>query len=178
LGKMRAEDSMNVKHDAVEFFMEVCQMSKNMQMGARYSLYESINQPSLIEILAETYNIYYPDLKTLKFEAFDEGDNLVDYLVHTHKSEAKSKAAEDHVLRAAIEDFLSTHDRFDIKKLDLLKINAIEILINITQQQSLGTTNASIRAFTLCEDQRQKGYPFIKRLAAHLMYSHEQGIKI
>ena len=73
-----------------------------------------------------------------------------------------------------IEDFLKPHDKYDIKKLDLLKINAIEILMNITQF----APSASIRTFVLCEDQRSKGYPFIKRLASHLLYSFEQGIKI
>ena len=57
---------MVLKHDAVEFFMEVCQMSKNMQMGARYSFFETMNSFNLIEILAETFNIYYPDITTLK----------------------------------------------------------------------------------------------------------------
>lgn len=60
---------MQDKHDAIEFFMEVCQMTKNMQMGARYSVLETINSLSLIEILAETMNLYYPNETTLKFEA-------------------------------------------------------------------------------------------------------------
>lgn len=64
---------------------------------------------------------------------------------------------------------------YDIRKIDLLKINAIEILMNITQQFS---STSSIRTFALCEDQKSKGYPFIKRLAFHLLYSFEQGIKI
>jgi hypothetical protein len=77
-------------------------------------------------------------------------------------------------VRQTILDFLRPHDKFDIKKLDLMKINAIEILMNISQF----TTSASIRAFILCEDQRQKGYPFIKRLTYHLLYAYEQGVKI
>jgi hypothetical protein len=52
---------MQIKHDAIEFFMEVCQMSKNMQMGARFSFFETLSSFNLIEILAETFNIYYPD---------------------------------------------------------------------------------------------------------------------
>jgi|LauGreDrversion4_2_1035121.scaffolds.fasta_scaffold89398_1 hypothetical protein len=35
-------------------------------------------------------------------------------------------------LRATIEDFMKPHDKYDIRKLDLMKINAIEILINIS----------------------------------------------
>jgi len=57
---MRSND-MQIKHDAIEFFMEVCQMSKNMQMGARFSFFETLSSFNLIEILAETFNIYYPD---------------------------------------------------------------------------------------------------------------------
>ncbi len=63
---------MHTKHDAIEFFMEVCSMSKNMQIGQRFSFFESLSSSSsnLIEILAESFNIYYPDKNTLKFEAY------------------------------------------------------------------------------------------------------------
>ena len=57
-----------MKHEAVEFFMEVCQMSKNIQMGARFSFIETMGSANLIEILAETLNLYYPDHTTLKLE--------------------------------------------------------------------------------------------------------------
>lgn len=79
LGKMRSQD-MHVKHDAIEFFMEVCQMSKNMQMGTRYSFFETVNSFNLIEILAESFNINYPDVTTLKLEAFQESEELTEYL--------------------------------------------------------------------------------------------------
>ena len=54
---------MQMKHDAIEFFMEVCQMSKNMQISQRFNFFESLSQSStnLIEILAESFNVYYPD---------------------------------------------------------------------------------------------------------------------
>ena len=52
---------MQTKHDAIEFFMEVCQLSKNLQLGARYTYFETMNSFNLIEILAETFNIYLPD---------------------------------------------------------------------------------------------------------------------
>lgn len=130
LGKMRSA-SMQVKHDAIEFFMEVCQMSKNMQMAARYCFFETMNSFNLIEILAETFNIYYPDILTLKFEAYQQYDPLIDYLVNltTKKEEEKEQVTE---IKTIIEDFLKPHDKYDIVKLDLLKINAIEILMNIT----------------------------------------------
>lgn len=67
---MRIHGNMKVKHDAIEFFMEVCQMSKNMQLGARFSYFETINSFNLIEILAESFAIYQPDLETLKAEVF------------------------------------------------------------------------------------------------------------
>ena len=47
-----------------------------------------------------------------------------------------------------IEDFITIHDRFDIRKLDLLKINSIEIMMNI----GLLSPSISIRAFILNED--------------------------
>ena len=50
--------------------MEVCQLSKNLQLGARYSYFEQMNSFNLIEILAETLNIFLPDSNTLKAEAF------------------------------------------------------------------------------------------------------------
>jgi hypothetical protein len=83
LTKMRSAE-MHTKHDAIEFFMEVCQMTKNMQINARYNFFESMNSsPSfnLIEILAESFNLYYPDQVTLKAEAFEENEGLVEYLV-------------------------------------------------------------------------------------------------
>jgi hypothetical protein len=80
----------------------------------------------------------------------------------------------DEFIRTTILDFLKPHDKYDIKKLDLLKINAIEILMNISQF----TPSASLRTFILSEDQRAKGYPFIKKLTSHLLFSYEQGLKI
>ena len=58
LTKMRSHGDMSAKHDAIEFFMEVCQLSKNIQLGARFSYFETMNSFNLIEILAETFNIY------------------------------------------------------------------------------------------------------------------------
>ena len=176
---------MHTKHDAIEFFMEVCQMSKNMQMGQRFSFFESLSSSSsnLIEILAESFNIYYPDQTTLKAEAFGETTELIDYLLKVTLADPKQtpKANDEEeskepveTIRATIEDFLKPHDKYDIRKLDLMKINAIEILMNISQF----APSASLRTFVLCEDQRTKGYPFIKRLTSHLLYSYEQGIKV
>ena len=56
--KMRSNSNMHQKHDAIEFFMEVCQMTKNMQLGARYSCFDSNVTGSVIEILAESFSIY------------------------------------------------------------------------------------------------------------------------
>lgn len=69
---------------------------------------------------------------------------------------------------------MKIHDKYDIKKIDLLKINSIEILMNIINQ----APSVSIRAFILSDEQKKQGHPFIKQLAQHLLYSYEQGIKI
>lgn len=161
LGKMRGDH----KHEAVEFLMEVCQMSKNIQMGARFSFIESMG--NLVEVLTECLNLFAPDIASLKLEAFQDQAGLTEHFTQTYPSE-----------QAAIEDFISVHDKFDIRKLDLLKINAIEILMSITQQTQFGTANASLRHFVLCEDQKAKGYPFIKRLTSHMLFAYEQGIKV
>jgi urease beta subunit len=131
LSKLRSAD-IQTKHDAVEFFMEVCQMSKNMQMGSRFNFFETMNSLNLIEVMAETFNIYYPDSTTLKAEAFEEQEGLVEYLLTTHKSDGKYQYISPEKIRPVIEDFLTPHEKYDIKKLDLLKINAIEILMNIS----------------------------------------------
>ena len=55
----------------------------------------------------------------------------MEYLVHIIKPQNDSESDQD--IRNNILDFLKPHDKFDIKKLDLLKINAIEILMNISQ---------------------------------------------
>lgn len=69
---MRSNGDLQVKHDAIEFFMEVCQLSKNLQLGARFSYFETVNSFDLVEILAETFNIYKPDMNTLRAEAFND----------------------------------------------------------------------------------------------------------
>lgn len=56
--------------------MEVCQLSKNLQLNARYSYFETINSFNLIEVLAETFNIYKPDINTLKAEAYQDNESL------------------------------------------------------------------------------------------------------
>jgi len=76
LHKMRSHGDLQAKHDAIEFFMEVCQLSKNLQLNARFSYFESINSFNLIEILAETFNIYKPNVSTLKAEAFHDDESL------------------------------------------------------------------------------------------------------
>lgn len=108
-------------------------MSKNMQMGTRFSFFESMNSLNLIEILAETFNIYYPDTNTLKYEAFSDCDSLVEYLLQTHQQDGSNfhESESSEKVKGIIEGFLKAHDKYDIKKLDLLKINAIEILMNI-----------------------------------------------
>ena len=58
---------------------------------------------------------------------------MVEYLIQTHKSNNRFNVVESHdTIKSTIEDFLKVHDKYDIKKLDLLKINAIEILMNLT----------------------------------------------
>lgn len=57
---MRSSE-IQTKHEAVEFFMEVCSMSKNLQMGARFGFFETMSSFNLIEVMAETFNIYYPN---------------------------------------------------------------------------------------------------------------------
>lgn len=66
------------------------------------------------------------------------------------------------------------HEKYDIRKIDLLKINSIEILMSIVSH----APSVSLRSFILGEQQQRKGYPFINRLTQHLLYSYEQGIKI
>ena len=39
---------------------------------------------------------------------------------------------DDQSMRNAITDFISVHDKYDITKIDLLKINAIEIMMSIS----------------------------------------------
>ena len=125
LKKMRSPD-METKHDAIDFFMEVCQMSKNMQFGQRSNIFDTITSVNLIEILAETLNIYYPDSDTLKCDALQDSEGLTQYLLKTNK-EGKDQSIEK--VKSLIEDFQRAHDKYDIKKLDFLKINSIEILM-------------------------------------------------
>ena len=117
-----------------------------------------MNSFNLIEILAETFNIYEPDEETLHAEAFNDTPALVDLLLERTIATNGQGANRDgnftrfqdtpDTIRTTILDFLSPHSKFDIKRIDLLKINAIEILINITQF----APSISIRAFMLSEE--------------------------
>jgi hypothetical protein len=47
-------------------------------------------------------------------------------------NDSKNQGEPMEEVRATIEDFMKPHDKYDIRKLDLMKINAIEILMNIS----------------------------------------------
>ena len=114
--------------------MEICQLSKNLQLDARFSYFETINAFSLIEVLAETFNIYKPDLQTLKAEAYQNEEELAQYLiVNKELTGGKTEDAGGQV-KLYIEDFLGMHNKYDIRNIDLLKINSIEILMSIISQ--------------------------------------------
>jgi hypothetical protein len=86
LSKMRSHEDMVVKHQAIEFFMEVCQLSKNLQVTSRYNFFEQVNSMNMIEILAETFNVYSPDINSLRFETMHEEEALVTYIVEKKDS--------------------------------------------------------------------------------------------
>ncbi len=73
-----------------------------------------------------------------------------------------------------IEDSIKKHEKFDIRKIDLLKINSIEIMMSLIQF----TPSASVRHFIVSSEQKRAGSPFIKQLVNHMLYSYEQGIKV
>jgi hypothetical protein len=41
---------------------------------------------NMIEILAETFNVYSPDINSLRFETMQEEENLVTYIVEKKDS--------------------------------------------------------------------------------------------
>lgn len=63
-----------------------------------------------------------------------------------------------------------------LQKLDLMKINSMEIIISF--QQSEHVPPPSINKFLTGIDQSSKGCPFLVYLVRHLIYSGDQGIKI
>ncbi len=67
-----------------------------MQLGARYSFFETMSSSScnLIEILAESFNIYFPDINTLKAEAFEDTEGLVEYLLTSTKQDQSDSVEE------------------------------------------------------------------------------------
>lgn len=84
----------------------------------------------MIEILAESFNIYQPDVATLKAEAFNDANGMVEYLMKNNQGSLKFQDSGES-LKSTIEDFMKVHDKYDIRKIDLLKINSIEILMNL-----------------------------------------------
>jgi len=73
-----------------------------------------------------------------------------------------------------VENFIQKHEKFDIIKIDLLKISSIEILMSLIQF----TPYPSVRSFICSVEQKKIGFPFMKSLINHMLYSHEHGIKI
>ena len=53
-----------------------------MQLGARFGYFESMNSFNLMEILAESFSLYMPDIDTLKAEVFGDHEKLKQILIH------------------------------------------------------------------------------------------------
>lgn len=64
-------------------------------------------------------------------------------------------------MNAFVDDLLKPHEKFDITKLDLLKINSIEILMNLIQF----APQANVRSFTIGEGQKKNDHPFLRQVA-------------
>jgi len=109
---MRSQEDLSAKSEAVEFFFEICQMSKSMQMGGRFN-FEQISNLHLVDILAETLNLYPPTLTTLRAEILGEPN--------PYESDP------------TLEDLMKVHEKYEVRKVDWLKINALEILMNLLQ---------------------------------------------
>jgi len=93
---------------------------------------ETADAISLIEVLAETFNICKPDIETLKAEVSGDHSEYrsIVFAKHNQTSGAPLEDGEEKH-PSYIDDFLKKHEKFDIRKIDLLKISAIEILMSL-----------------------------------------------
>lgn len=90
--------------------------------------------------------------------------------------------------QAAIQDLIETKEdrnqhrnqerlNFDeTTRLDSMKMNSMEIIISF--QQSPHIPPNYIIGFVSGQDQSKLGFPFLNHLVKHMIYSHEQGLKI
>ena len=116
--QIKNNQDVQKKHDAIEFFMEVCQLSKNTSLMTRFSFMDNTDAVSLIEVLAEIFNICEPSIQTLKAEVSGNAE-MYRQLLH--------QTSNDFL----IDDFIKKHEKFDIRKIDLLKISSLEILMSL-----------------------------------------------
>ncbi|MFS8159692.1 MAG: hypothetical protein ACMG6E_05670 [Candidatus Roizmanbacteria bacterium] len=93
---------------------------------------ETADAISLIEVLAETFNICEPDIETLKAEVSGDQSEYRSIVLAKH-NQTSGVSSEDGEGKhpSYIDDFLKKHEKFDIRKIDLLKISAIEILMSL-----------------------------------------------
>jgi hypothetical protein len=97
-------------------------------------------------VLAETFNICEPDKESLVAEALNDTE-LFKSLICSKTIKDQYKYGEEKN-NSYIEDLIKKHDKFDIRKIDLLKISAIEILMSLITFSSL----SSMRGFMLCHE--------------------------
>lgn len=86
-------------------------------------------------MLAEIFNICDPDINTFQAEVLNNRESYRSILENKHNEVKKTteEIQQKEKLPSYIEDFITTHDKFDIRKIDLLKIGALEILMSLIQ---------------------------------------------
>ena len=104
------EDDMARKSNAIHFLLEICQMSKNLHLQTRHQFMDALNNDALFELLAECLALPYESLSNE-----EELDVQVEGVANHTQNHVAEKAEQQLEHR---------------KKVDLLKINAAEVLMN------------------------------------------------
>lgn len=120
--KLKSADE-SVKFDAVSFILEICQISKGMQLQSRFQFFESLPKHNFFEIISECLGISRKPIPRTH-EVEENGSSL-----------AEKSAPKDEVDKENIDIIQQQPKRaeYDIDMTDLLKINAVELLMNCIQ---------------------------------------------
>ena len=82
-----------------------------------------------MEVLAEIFNICEPDEDSLIAEISGNEEKVVQLCAQKSGGDAKNIIGQQIIES----EFLKKHDKFDLRKIDFMKISAIEILLNLVQ---------------------------------------------
>jgi hypothetical protein len=170
--KLRSTDE-KVKFDAVSFMLEICQISKGMQLQSRFQFFESLPKHNFFEIISECLEITKKPASIKPVEKDEVKSSLTD------GAPPKEEGDKENI------DILQRPKGsvYDIDMTDLLKINSVELLMNCIQIVpstviGLPTNIVQLKAFLLSDEEKARDYKMLNLIFDELLNNQEIGIKM